>query len=115
LGSSSTVPGINRDQILKTIIPIPSIEEQNYICQEIESRFSLIDKITFTVDQSLIQAKQIRQSILKKAFEGKLVPQDPADEPAAKLMERIKAEADKQKTKKRIKSHKETIKQSRLV
>jgi type I restriction enzyme S subunit len=40
----------------------------------------------------LIQAESLRQSILKKAFEGRLVPQDPNDEPAEKLLERIKRE-----------------------
>jgi len=44
------------------------------------------------VEQSLRQAERLRQSILKSAFEGKLVPQDPNDEPAEKLLERIRAE-----------------------
>lgn len=44
------------------------------------------------IEQTLKQADRLRQSILKKAFEGKLVPQDPSDEPAEKLLERIKAE-----------------------
>jgi type I restriction enzyme S subunit len=43
-------------------------------------------------DQSLKRAKRLRQSILKRAFEGKLAPQDPSDEPASVLLERIKAE-----------------------
>ena len=50
----------------------------------------------------------MRQSILKKAFEGKLVPQDPNDEPAEKLLERIKAE--KAKLEAEIKSKKKTVK-----
>lgn len=45
-----------------------------------------------TIKQGLKQSNRLRQSILKKAFEGKLVPQDPEDEPAEKLLERIKAE-----------------------
>jgi len=44
------------------------------------------------VEQSLRQAERLRQSILKRAFEGKLVPQDPNDEPAEKLLERIRTE-----------------------
>jgi len=53
------------------------------------------------VKQSLKQSDRLRQSILKKAFEGKLVPQDPSDESAEKLLERIKAE--KEKLKKKLK------------
>ena len=45
-----------------------------------------------TIEQSLKQAERLRQSILKRAFEDKLVPQDPEDEPAWVLLERIKAE-----------------------
>ena len=68
------------------------MEEQNQIVQEIESRLSVADKIEETIAQSLKQAEALRQSILKKAFEGKLVPQDPKDEPAEKLLARIRAE-----------------------
>ena len=45
-----------------------------------------------TIEESLEQAKALRQSILKKAFEGKLVQQDPNDEPVEKLLERIRVE-----------------------
>ncbi len=79
-------------------IPIPfcNIKEQEKIIQEIESRLSVCDKIEESISTSLLQAEALRQSILKKAFEGKLVPQDPNDEPAAVLLERIRGEREKE-------------------
>lgn len=73
-------------------LPICSLEEQNQIVAAIETRLSVCDKLEETILKSLQQAEALRQSILKKAFIGKLVPQDPADEPAAVLLERIRAE-----------------------
>lgn len=85
-----------------------NIEEQDQIVQEIESRLSVCDKIEESIVQGLQQAEALRQSILKKVFEGKLVPQDPNDEPASVLLERIKAERGKnaQPEKKSIKKKK---------
>ena len=53
---------------------------------------SVADKAEETICQSVQRSQSLRQSILKRAFEGKLVPQDPNDEPAEKLVERIKEE-----------------------
>ena len=75
----------------------PTLSEQQLIVQEIESRLSVCDKIEESITGSLQQAEALRQSILKKAFEGKLVPQDPKDEPAAVLLARIKAEREQDK------------------
>jgi len=73
-------------------VPICSSDEQHQIVQEIESRFSVVEKMEQTIDESLQKAETLRQSILKRAFEGKLVPQDPTDEPASELLARIRAE-----------------------
>lgn len=78
-------------RVLETYkIPVPTINIQKQIVNEIESRVSVCDKLEETVQQSLKKIKYIRQSILKKAFEGNLVPQNPEDEPAEKLLKRIK-------------------------
>jgi type I restriction enzyme S subunit len=57
-------------------IKLPSDNEQHQIVQEIESRLSVADKLEEAIEQSLQQAEALRQSILKQAFEGKLVPQE---------------------------------------
>jgi type I restriction enzyme S subunit len=79
----------------EAVFPFPPLDEQQIIVEEIERCLSAVDEIEAMIEQSLKQAERLRQSILKKAFEGKLVPQDPDDEPADILLERIKAERTK--------------------
>ena len=88
------VKGVNinniKDSYLNEMfLPLPPLPEQQRIVEEIERRFSVADEVEKVIDNSLKQAERLRQSILKKAFEGKLVPQDPNDEPAEKLLKRI--------------------------
>ncbi|MBS1608845.1 MAG: restriction endonuclease subunit S [Bacteroidetes bacterium] len=77
-GNSVRSFGVNQSNIngtkLKTYpLPLPPLEEQNQIVQEIESRLSVTDKMEENITQSLQQAAALRQSILKKAFEGRLI------------------------------------------
>ena len=108
--STSGVNNINSEELKSLIIPICSPDEQQKIVEEIESRLSVCDKLEETIAASLAQSEALRQSILKKAFEGKLVPQDENDEPASVLLEKIKGErekfllAEKQKSKTKIRS-----------
>ena len=69
-----------------------SQEEQKKIVSEIESRLSVAEKLEQEIEDGLKQAEVLRQSLLKKAFEGRLVPQDPNDEPTSVLLERVRAE-----------------------
>jgi type I restriction enzyme S subunit len=98
INQGAAQPNLNTGMIGAFEIPIFSKEEQNQIVQEIETRLSVCDKLNESIDQSLEKAQALRQSILKKAFEGKLLSQDelqtcrqqPDWEPAAKLLERVK-------------------------
>ncbi|HSH53288.1 MAG TPA: restriction endonuclease subunit S, partial [Bacteroidales bacterium] len=87
--TGSATPHLFQKDIRQFLLSVPPIEEQKEIVSEIEERFSVANKMEESIDNSLHQAETLRQSILKKAFEGKLVPQDPKDEPAEKLLERI--------------------------
>jgi len=89
--STSGLHTLSISKVSNLPITIAPFDEQQAIVKEIESRLSVCDKIEETIESSLQQAEALRLSIIKKAFEGKLVPQDPNDEPAEKLLERIKA------------------------
>lgn len=67
---------LTQDRFGLLMIPVPSPAEQTQIIQEIESRLSVIDQLEKTIEQSLQKSEALRQSILKKAFAGELVPQD---------------------------------------
>ena len=76
----------------KVPIIIAPILEQDEILSQIEQSFSLIENSQNIVNSTLQTLETMRMSVLKQAFEGKLVPQDPNDEPASVLLERIKKE-----------------------
>lgn len=84
------VPDLGLDKIKAFAVPLCSLEEQDEISSQMEEKLSLIAVAQSEVDHSLPRAARLRQSILKQAFEGKLVPQDPTDEPATALLEQIR-------------------------
>lgn len=93
-------PFIGLTELRNWAVPVCSLQEQTQIVQEIESRLSVCDKMEQSITESIEKAEALRQSILKKAFEGKLLSQaeielckEAADyEPASELLSKIKAE-----------------------
>jgi type I restriction enzyme S subunit len=80
---------ISQGDIGRMMVAIPPLAEQHRIVAEVERRLSIADEAEATIEAALTRAERLRQAILKRAFEGKLVPQDPNDEPAGVLLERI--------------------------
>ena len=90
-----TRPGINGEILRKIAIPILPLAEQAQIISEVEAQLSKIAKMEETIEHSLKRAEQERQSILREAFAGRLVEQNPEDEPASILLQRIREEREK--------------------
>lgn len=92
INTGATREALNLSQIKGFKIPVCDIREQDVIIQTLESQFTLIDNLSETLKKSFKEIVSLRHSILKKAFEGKLVRQEPTDESAQKLLELIKKE-----------------------
>jgi len=73
-------------------VPLPPLAEQHQIVAEVERYLSVIQQAEVAIETSLKRIERARQSILERAFSGRLVPQDPHDEPASVLLERIQEE-----------------------
>ena len=92
IGSGNNQPALNKSRVQEIVLPLPPLAEQRRIVAEVERRLSVIQQAEAAVEASLQRAERLRQSILKRAFAGELVPQDPDDEPASILLERIRAQ-----------------------
>ncbi|WP_437967182.1 restriction endonuclease subunit S [Sorangium sp. So ce260] len=89
--TGSTVAGVSSRNFRPLALAIPPLAEQHRIVAEVERLISVADAIEQTARAQLARAQYLRKSILMSAFEGKLVPQDPNDEPASVLLERIRS------------------------
>jgi len=92
---------INGDKLVNYPFPFCSIEEQQVIVSMLEEYLSATDNLEREIQKDLYRLNALRQSVLKKAFSGELVPQDATDESASVLLERIKAETESPKPKKK--------------
>ena len=90
--TSTAQPGLSVSTINEVMIPVPPLKEQQRISQSIENWFALIDQIGHSKAELQITIKQAKSKILDLAIHGKLVSQDPNDEPAIELMKRINSD-----------------------
>jgi len=91
-GSGNNQPALNKSLVEQIPLPLPPLEEQREIVMETDRLLSICDAVEKQLKTEDARSSRLRQSILKRAFEGKLVPQDPKDEPASELLARIRAE-----------------------
>lgn len=99
-GNSVKTDGVNQSNINGTKLlnyPFPycSIEEQREIASRIDEKLSILDKMEDDICRELRNADALRQSVLRKAFSGQLVEQDPQEEPASVLLDRISVERER--------------------
>jgi len=89
---STAQPSLSMKTIRQIAFPLPPLSEQTEIVRRVEQLFAFADQLEARVKAAQIRIDRLTQSILAKAFRGELVPQDPNDEPASVLLERIKAQ-----------------------
>jgi type I restriction enzyme S subunit len=90
--SGGVQPNLNLGIVRRFHVPLPPVAEQGRIVECVQSAFSVVDSVESVARLNAERSSRNRQSILKWAFEGRLVDQDPNDEPASVLLERIRQE-----------------------
>lgn len=91
-GIAGSMPKISQDTVSQLMVPVPPASEQTRIVAELDRVLAVAAQTESAAKISYLRCERLRQSILKWAFEGRLVDQDSSDEPASVLLERIKAE-----------------------
>lgn len=109
-GTAGSMPKISQGDIENLHVLIPSIAEQDIIVKKIMESFSFVDQIEKSIESAKKRTDRIDQAILAKAFRGELVPQDPNDESASVLLEKIKSEREKSEQKLSKSSRKKMVK-----
>ena len=92
--SATTLPILNKGNFSKIAITVPPLQEQSRIVKSIEHWLSLVDCIEGNKENLLRTIREAKSKVLDLAIHGKLVPQDPTDEPASELLKRINPKAE---------------------
>jgi len=92
LNTGSLIQHMFTRQLDEFLFPLPPLPEQEAIAEIVDDRLSVIERLEADIGGKLQKARGLRQAILRHAFTGRLVPQDPNDEPASELLKRVAAE-----------------------
>lgn len=92
-GTAGNMPKINQQTVMSAPVLLPELEEQREIVRQVNHYFALADQLEARFEQAAVMVEQLPQALLAKAFSGQLVPQDPNDEPASTLLERLQTSA----------------------
>lgn len=98
---TTNLASISKATLSSLPVPIPPVDEQHEILRLLDTQFEVITQNEREIDAALQRSEALRQAILKKAFTGRLVPQDPSDEPASALLARLRTERAASATSKR--------------
>ena len=106
-GEGGAQPNISKEKIIVTPIPLPPLAEQKRIAAKVEALFKYVDECEDSRKQLAESLSEtLKRSVLQEAIQGRLVPQDPNDEPTCELLKNIAAEREKQIAEKKIKKSK---------
>ena len=117
--SGATREALTISQIKSIPLPVCSLEEQEFIVSELESQHTILEHIKKTLEKKIDQIQMLKQSVLNKAFTGRLVSQNSNDESAFELLKKIKAErlefAESKPKEKKVKKNKEKMERTKSV
>ncbi len=103
LGGRAAQAGFNKNDLASMNFPVPPLSEQKRIVNKIETCFKKVDATDEALNKAEVLIGKYKEALLAKAFRGELVPQDPNDEPASQLLERIRTEREQADTGKKCK------------
>ena len=92
VGSGNNQKALNKERVSNLPIPLPPVDEQAAVVRELDKLLSVMEQLDREIRNRLTSVSSLRQAILKEAFAGQLVTQDPGDEPASVLLEKIRTE-----------------------